>query len=305
MLDLGYEIDADMSFAHNYLVVGYNKTNPANPIFYLKDSYAEPGTRCLSDCITIHCDTLIKYVNAAAIITAVTTPGSFPEVKYLGRWNLVFDGQRGILDINHIPGITQVPLYAADGRTEVTDRRLGTFTASNGNIYRVNGSINNNMLEFYFDIATPNLRWDQLTGRKFNYTISQDGTLMSGSHQDADTRTYGGYASRTSYISHTSLPDDNLLNFRNTRWTLRMSNITGTVVFGSAGTETGINGQFTQAGSTRPVTVQLVKSSVPGTAPLSFTMGSLNANAYFLNHEKGIVCGREMTGQGVFVIYKN
>src|SRR5690606_3471581 len=103
-----------------------------------------------------------------------------------------------------------------------------------GNAFRVNGSItpynaSSVKIIFYIDGATPNLRWDALSGRRFEYIISlPDPDFMAGIHRDSDGSEYGGYAIKDpeSYFSPNSFsPTGNITAFRNLSFLIRYKSV--------------------------------------------------------------------------------
>src|SRR5205807_1842479 len=115
----------------------------------------------------------------------------WPQLAYIGRWNLNFHGHKGLLDIYHVPGISQWRLNKTGVR--IADRRIGSFYDESGKAYRVNGRISPHQIEFHIDWNNPNARWDQLGGSKFVYSHPADGT-MTGFHIEANGGQYAGTA---------------------------------------------------------------------------------------------------------------
>ena len=184
--------------SHVMLIVGYN---PALRYFMVKNSWDTGGTADLDNDGNRDGWTLVsynyvrRYGLVASYITAVNPPRAWPELAFVGRWNLSFDGYHGVLDIYHIPGIMQHWLSAAD--VALTDRRIGTFYDSNGDAFRVNGSISGHKITFYIDMENPDMPIDQLTGRRFDYYyFREDVDSMAGFHTDPDGSVWGGYALR-------------------------------------------------------------------------------------------------------------
>ena len=188
---------------HCVLLVGYDKTDPANKNFIIKDSYNRQGLACYKKLQYFPYSEMSRLISAE-YITEVTVPKKWDEFKFIGRWGLNFAGWTGTLDIYHIPGIMNYLLAEADNARAnggvVPDRRIGVFYDHTGAAFRVNGVIsktaNTYEIVFWFDNSKPNLRWDELRGRKFTYTISADGNSMSGTHRDLDGSVYPGSARR-------------------------------------------------------------------------------------------------------------
>jgi hypothetical protein len=146
-----------------------------------------------------------KYGHSASYITEVAPPAPWPELAFIGRWKLDFDGFRGTLDIYHLPGIEQWVLQE-NGKT-MRDRRIGAFYDSGGLPFKVNGMIEGNRIEFYIDGRNKRVPYGRLQGRKFVYYLLASRNLMSGTHTDADGRQWGGYAVKAAHLpSGTSTP---------------------------------------------------------------------------------------------------
>nr|HMN28770.1 M12 family metallopeptidase [Caldilineaceae bacterium] len=186
---------------HAMLLVGFDRTDPANPYFIVKNSWGPTaggvGGDCGEDGYTCIAYDYLSYLHSAAHIIEVNPPRDWDHISFIGRWDLSFDGWHGTLDITHMPG-TQDAVFENWPYERYPDHRVGAFYDAEGNAFRVNGAIEGNRLDFYIDSDTPNLRWDQLSGRHFTYYLfADDGDTMAGFHTDPDGRTYAGYARRT------------------------------------------------------------------------------------------------------------
>lgn len=204
VLSLGYEIKICIDGGqHCVLLVGFDKTNAANKRFIIKDNYGPTGAACTSQ-TQYYPYTEIPRLVSAEYITNVTTRTTWKEIGIVGRWDLTYAGWKGTLDLNRLPGITQFILSAPDAVRRnggaLTDRRLGTFYDHTGKAHRVNGTVENigGTIEivFFIDGNKPNLRYDEMSGRKFRYRLSADGLSMTGTHIDLDGRSYTGSATR-------------------------------------------------------------------------------------------------------------
>ena len=106
----------------------------------------------------------LKYVLTACYIVSVPKAAPWPELGYLGRWNLDDGKNRGVLVVSHIPGVAQPQLDTAkvDGRIRI-DRRVGTFipTGEPAKACRVNGRFVDGRLDVWFNPANPNLPFDR------------------------------------------------------------------------------------------------------------------------------------------------
>ncbi|WP_299742151.1 C1 family peptidase [uncultured Tateyamaria sp.] len=178
---------------HAMLLVGYDKTdpNPANHYFIAKNSWGVSNGATRSDGFTYLTYAFMRgnLVNAG-YITGVVEPKPWREAAFVGRWNIIFDGHRGVIDINKVPGVMT---SITKSRDDLQDRRIGTYFDANGMAYRVNGAMSGNRIRFYIDKNNPNARYDTLTGRTFDYTLTEDASFASGQHRDPDGKIYGGY----------------------------------------------------------------------------------------------------------------
>ena len=181
---------------HAVLLVGYDRRDARNPYFIIKNSWGPskiPGAKGFT---YVSYEFLQKYGLEAGYITGVTER-SWPELRFIGRWALHFDGWEGILDISHVPGVFQGVLNRKGEKTR--DCRVGMFYDKNdpSKAYRVNGSMKGNRIDFNIDGKNPNARCDQLGGRHFTYYLSAgDRDLMAGTHRDPDGSIWSGYARR-------------------------------------------------------------------------------------------------------------
>ena len=181
------------SDGHSMLIVGYDRRDARHPFFIVKNSW---GPTKLPGGYTHIAYNFLKYGNEACYITGVAQR-SWPELRFIGRWSLHFDGWEGILDITHVPGVFNGVLKQKGDQTR--DHRIGSFYDKNdpSKAYRVNGSIKGNQIDFYIDSGNANAHWDRLGGRHFTYRLSEgDRDLMAGTHFDPDGSLWGGYARR-------------------------------------------------------------------------------------------------------------
>jgi hypothetical protein len=179
---------------HSMLIVGYDRRDPDKPYFIVKNSWGPSGTPEARGFTYIAYDYL-QYGATAGYITGVTDK-AWPELRFVGRWELSFDGWKGLLDITHMPGVIQDVLK--QGGNNTTDRRMGIFYADNDptKAYRVNGAVSGNRIDFYIDSDNTNPGWDKRGGRHFTYYLAGDVNLMAGSHRDPDGKVWGGFARR-------------------------------------------------------------------------------------------------------------
>lgn len=204
VLSLGHEIKICIdNGAHCIMLAGFDKTNASDKKFIIKDNYGPVDQPCNSS-INYYSYSNINRFISAEYITDVRAPGRWNEINVVGRWNLNYAGWNGILDFYRLPGLMQFVLADANARSrnggEITDRRLGTFYDHTGKLHRVNGKVytigGTVEIEFYIDGNKPNLRWDEMSGRRFRYRLSADGNSMTGTHTDLDGRMFNGSASR-------------------------------------------------------------------------------------------------------------
>ena len=185
------------SDAHSMLLVGYDRTDPdpANHYVIAKNSWGPTNTPG-ADGFTYIAYDYLRYGISASYIVAVNPPQAWPELAFVGRWDLTYAGWTGTLDIYHLPGLMQ---WVFDQQHGIRDRRIGSFYDENGRAYKVNGDIRGDAITFYIDGDNPNARWDQLGGRRFDYRLSPglQKNVMYGNHLDPDGQTYSGYAERT------------------------------------------------------------------------------------------------------------
>ncbi|MBD2232502.1 RICIN domain-containing protein [Phormidium tenue] len=299
VLSLGFEISIGTSSyggGHNVLIVGFDKTNAAEPAFFIKNSWGPLGGDPKLHCERRPYKWVLDGVYAAEYLTDIVEPAEWPELAFLGRWNLNFDGFRGTLDIYHLPGVGNLPVDLPN----VVDRRIGVFYDSSGKAFRVNGQISGNKIEFWFNGNKPNLPWDELSGRRFVYYLEPTLDIMTGTHYDEDGRSYGGYATKRNYIVHGTPPANTFSALANTIWNVLIGNRQGSVRFGSM-IGSSIKGVISFGdGEQQNVEVNLLAQN----NIMFWPEGSLSiATARLLNHEPGLMCGSTNDGLAFYAAY--
>jgi hypothetical protein len=189
--------------SHAMLIVGYDRrsADPAGHYFIVKNSWG-PTSVPGADGYTYISYGYLQYGFSAGYVTAVNPPAAWPELAFIGRWTLRYDGHLGTLDLYHLPGMSQAIFDQQFGTGAVIDRRLGVFRDPAGNSFRVNGHVSGHQLTFWFDAAEPNVRWDvEYEGapeqRIFYYTMLDGDRDMAGWHElGGDPEMVGGYARR-------------------------------------------------------------------------------------------------------------
>ena len=166
---------------HQVLLIGYDRTDPNDPVFIAKNSWGGSSFQKLEYGFV----TDKNGGKQAVVVDGVRDPnrtGPRPQLA-LGRWDLVADGTSGLLDINRLSGY-----YKASRLSGQTDRRLGAFFDPSNAAHRVNGSVDaaTLTLDFRIDFANPALDFETLTGDHFTGTIARpDPTFLAGTYVPA------------------------------------------------------------------------------------------------------------------------
>ncbi len=299
---------------HAMLIIGYDRRDPdpKNHYFLVKNSWGPTPNE--GGYTKISYDYL-QYGTDAVTIDAVQPPQPWYELAFIGRWNLDFDGWKGLLDIYHLPGVAQFQLSLAGVTT--TDRRIGTFYDTDGRAFKVNGYITGQTIEFHIDGANPNARWDQLGGREFRYTIVHHPArdLMAGAHKDPDGRIYGGYASKRGWLP-SGVGSTNPLRISSYlgQWASQFNNTRGVLTFfrqddsflspAERDAFSGLVGDF-RLDSRRYVARALVNKAdladIRISIPELLGAPGLDGGGVFghrLNHENGVVAGSALYADG-------
>jgi Papain family cysteine protease len=166
------------SAGHVVLVIGYNEDKQ---MFRIKNSWgpnwADHGYAWMS----------YQFVagqpvyNAAWIdaVVAVPQPAQADVWRekqlWLGRWNIDFDGSKGLLDIDNLPFADETA-------------RLGTLFLDDGRIFRINGTQNGNLLNASVDWNRWDLPLTELGPTRFLlYLFSWDHTSFAGFQNEGGT----------------------------------------------------------------------------------------------------------------------
>lgn len=162
---------------HVVSVIGYDDSRQ---LFRIKNSWssawADGGYAWVSYDLVRRAAYRAAYLNGVVSPGVAADPFNFGHYV-LGRWQLDFDGWKGVLDIYNLPDT-----YVA-GQTR--NYRIGTLFMSDGRIQRVNGFINGNALTFYVDWAQPDVPPSQLSGLQFTtWMFSRDHKAMAGVLRD-------------------------------------------------------------------------------------------------------------------------
>lgn len=190
--------------AHSMLIVGFDRRHrdPRRHYFIVKNSWGSAAAQ--EDGYTlISYDYVRQYGTAAAYVRLPAAPRPWPELAFIGRWDMNYDGHQGVLDIYHLPGMAEQTLQYNLRQGVIPemydDHRLGSFYDSEGNAYKVNGYVVENRIEFYIDWDRPNVRWDSLTGDRFVYYLHDygDSLFMAGHYRDSDDNRWGSYARKS------------------------------------------------------------------------------------------------------------
>ena len=172
-----YTGPAGDAIPHRMLLIGYDRTDPQNPYFLVKNSWGDVGVFNANDCFTRIEYRYLEYGEWASYISAIEPPKPWPELAFIGRWHLELGDRAGTLDIYHLPGMMQKDFdhnqFKDEAGRRIEDRRLGTFYLHNDpdQAYRVNGVIRGNAITLHVDFDDPAARWDRQQGWKIDFTL--------------------------------------------------------------------------------------------------------------------------------------
>jgi len=282
---------------HAMLMVGYRHDDR---VFIVKNSWnynydhGEDGFTLMSyDWVTD------GYVSAAGYFpfVAADTPYPFKDHMLLGRWNLDHDGWKGILDIYRFPGIFDPGALRGE-----TDHRIGTYWGPDGVARRVNGTIDDYIIEFWIDWDTPNLNYGDLQGMHFTgYLFTRAPVSLAGTMLDnRDGHTYGFYGVKESYLGSISVPGAPSVESFLGRWSMNHDGWRGTLEFTAVNPQTPIpnqaeiTGTYTpEGGLPLPVTAQV---NLLNPREISFEIpfdpsDPQPFHGYLYSHETGLISG--------------
>ncbi|NPV90274.1 MAG: hypothetical protein HPY50_05845 [Firmicutes bacterium] len=282
---------------HAMLMVGYDDDRQC---FIVKnswgyDSILENGFTLFSyDWVTA------GHITEAGYITSViTNPNEYtrPEQRFLGRWKMDNDGWKGTLDIYHVPGFFQND-WPREDKFGTSDKRIGTYYDDQGKAYRVNGSIEGNRIEFFIDFDQPNLKFDEVRGKRFiGYLFGWEPTLMAGT-MASDGQPYGFYATKEDYFSGAGAAGDGIKpsDFAGV-WDMDHDGWKGTLTIYSVDSSNKINASYqTREGKTLAVTGYVTEGrrlmmdiAFGGNSPQPFS-------GIMFSWEKGIMTGSTPEG---------
>jgi hypothetical protein len=171
----------DQGSAHRMLIVGYDRTDPSNPHFLVKNSWGIEDTRIGYD--------YLVYGEWASYIESVRPPRPMPELRWIGRWEVEFGQMPGQLDLTHVPSLFQ-QFFDTDGEKSdrgepLFDRRLGTLFVrgeEDGPAFRVNGTMKPDGLELYLNLSKPDLAFDERSGERIELRETGTGLLEGVIH---------------------------------------------------------------------------------------------------------------------------
>jgi len=203
----------DQGQGHRMLIVGYDRSDPANPHFLVKNSWGMDETRIGYD--------FLAYGEWASYIESVRNPRAMPELRWIGRWEVEFGQMPGQLDLYHLPSLFQ-QFFDADGEKNergdpLIDRRLGTLFVrgeEDGPSFRVNGTLKHDGLELYLNLSKPDLAFDERSGERIELRETAPGLLegvihhTSGGTSPARARRIevGGAPNPARTVTETSAP---------------------------------------------------------------------------------------------------
>lgn len=162
---------------HRMLIIGYDRTDPRHPYFLVKNSWGDVGVYNTNDCYTRIEYAYLEYGEWASYVSAIEPPKPWPELQFIGRWNLQLGDRTGTLDIYHLPGMMQKDFdhnqFKDEAGRQLQDRRLGAFYLHDdpSQACRVNGTIRGQAITLYIDFDHPAARWDLLRGWRVDFTL--------------------------------------------------------------------------------------------------------------------------------------
>jgi hypothetical protein len=170
---------------HSVLIVGYDRIDPNNPAFLIKNSWAGAQK------VRASYEFVRRFGLDGTVVMGVTEPRNWSELAGLGRWYLKIDGRKGVLDLYHVPGMARTNfdrfgLRGVDGEV-LGDHRIGTFFLDGDPLkaYRVNGSLAKDGVSVQIDWSNPNLPYSgEAKATKLSFGES-DKSAMEGKNARA------------------------------------------------------------------------------------------------------------------------
>ncbi|MBL8892789.1 MAG: hypothetical protein JNL67_22625 [Planctomycetaceae bacterium] len=197
-----YNGPAGDATAHRMLIVGYDRRDPSNPFFIVKNSWGHPAANPPGDDFTYIAYDYLQYGEWASWLE-VEPPAIKPELAFVGRWQVEFGPNHGTLDIYHLPGLMQQLFdhnqYQDEHGRTIKDQRIGTFYRHGDpdQPFRVNGILHGDRLQAWIDFQNPTPRWDQLNGWRVELKLTIPAETMFG---NAILPTGEGYSARAERI---------------------------------------------------------------------------------------------------------
>ncbi len=168
---------------HAMCIIGYDRTDPNDPYFIVKNSWGGSGYLKMSyEWASTNHD---GRISQAAVITGVRDPNDtdFRPWLFYGRWKLMTNGAPSTLDIHRDSGFFDKPRLGGQ-----EDNRLGAlFESGTGNVFRVNGDIRDEdenkdeEISFWVDDTKPALNYEEQSGKNWiGYLDNDDWELTAG-----------------------------------------------------------------------------------------------------------------------------
>jgi hypothetical protein len=271
------------SSRHSVLLVGYDRSaaDPRYHRFIAKDSRGPSDLAGADGFVNLSYDYL-AYGLAARSIEKVRDPAPWPELAFVGRWELLLDGHwDNTLDIYHLPGLMEWH-FKRLGRDD-KDLRLGALYDPHGVAMRINGKVEGHTIRLRFDggqgmTQRRQVKWSHWASKPEEHELqyrmvgSPSEEIMAGFHTDdgADCAVkcmvdqYAGYARKggalpTPWLNHGGKPTWYMegqwwTSFLGLDGVFRFERMDSSFLVGDQLTEyTGLAGRFVGGSSDLPV----------------------------------------------------